>query len=109
MVDDPRRADGSDPRERVEIVLAAIQRVVSIFWAERVIYLLGATAGMGLLLYAVVRLLAGEKQDFSALGLVLGSGGLFATAGGAVLLLLNRSFALIREIVIDATDGDSKP
>jgi len=109
MADDPSAHRGIDPNDRFDAVLEAIQRIVAIFWPERLIYLVGATAGMGLLLYAVVRLLTGEQQDWSALGLVLGSGGLFASAGGAVLILLNRSFALIREIALGRADEGQHP
>lgn len=90
----------SGETERVERALAAIERVMRIFVFERIVYLLGAGAGMGLLLYAVYQAIDEGTADAQFLGLVFGSGGLFAITGGAVLLLLNRSFSLLREVLL---------
>ena len=82
---------------------------MKMYRAERVIYLAGATAGMGLLFYAVLMMIWGGRSDAQFLGLVFGSGGLFATAGGAVLLLLNKTFALVKEIVLTDSGPEAKP
>ncbi|HEY6663429.1 MAG TPA: hypothetical protein VIZ66_10955, partial [Sphingomicrobium sp.] len=73
---------------------------------ERAIYLIGATAGMLLFLYAVYLMIAAGKYDGTFLGLVFGSGGLFTITGGAILLLLNKTFALVREIMLARPDQD---
>jgi hypothetical protein len=45
-------------------------------------------------------MISDRKYDATFLGLVFGSGGIFAASGGAILLLLNKTFALVREIVL---------
>lgn len=96
------------PDERtIDLALGAVARIMKMFWAERAIYLAAATAGMVLLLYAAFLMISAERYDEKFLGLVFGSGGLLSVAGGGILLLLNRTFGLVREIILARRDNDS--
>jgi hypothetical protein len=86
-----------DPADRA---LSALERLLKLYWFERYIYAAGAAAGMTLVLYAAYLTINGGGQDQSGLGFFFGAGGLLGISGGLTLRLLNKSFALVREVLL---------
>ena len=80
--------------------LEAVQQLNRMFAIERFIYLGGAAAALVLLTYAAVLLLNQDgPPDASALGLLFGSGGLFALSGWRAIYFLRRTYGLIEDII----------
>ena len=92
--------------ERVEMALKVVRELVSTFWLERIAYLIGALAGLSLLIYAAWQAIAGEGFKLESAGLLFGSGGLFAVSGARVLYVFNRSFSLLEKVVLDTGRAD---
>lgn len=62
---------------------------------------------MALLLYAAFLTIRGGGYDQDALGFYFGAGGAFGVSGGLTLRLLNKSFALLREVILAGVRGDA--
>ena len=88
-----------DERQTLTQTLDALDRLMRMFQAERMVYLACAFASFALLIYAAVLMFTTQKIDPTQLGLIFGASGLTAVAGGRVVLFLNRAFNLVEDIV----------
>lgn len=104
MAPDPRPVAEAQ-RDPVDVALGALASLLRMYRAERYIYLAGAAGGMALLLYAAYLTIKGGGYDQEALGFYFGAGGAFGISGGLTLRLLNKSFALVREVLLARTGG----
>ncbi|MEO5973281.1 MAG: hypothetical protein ABIP91_07965 [Sphingomicrobium sp.] len=93
--------------ENVGVALAAVERIVRMFWPERILYLIGAGAGIALLIYAAFQALATPGYPLETAGYLFGSGGFFGIAGGRVLAVFNRSFRILEEILVPKAGQDN--
>ena len=87
------------PPDKVDVALGAVERLMHIYRFERFIFLMGAAAGMVLLIYAAWLTINGGRYDKESLGYFFGAGGAFATSGAYVLYQLRQTFALVRAIL----------
>lgn len=91
-----------DERQTLNQTLDALERLMRMFQAERLIYLACALVSFGLLIYAGVLFFGangGNGIKAEQLGLFFGAGGLITVAGGRVVLFLNRAFNLVEDII----------
>lgn len=86
-------------KEMIKETLDALDRLMGMFQAERIIYLLGAATSLGLLLYASYLMISSGKVDTSQLGLMFGASGLTAVCGARVVFFLNKAFNLIEDVI----------
>ena len=107
MATSPPVAGGPRAEASVSTALHAVRELMGIFRFERIVYLIGAGAGIALLLYAAWRTINSPELDPKSIGYLFGSGGLFAITGARVLYLLNRSFSLIERVVLSPEDAGS--
>lgn len=85
--------------EVLERALDAVERLMRMFRAERIVYLVAAAASFGLLFYAAFLMFAEEGVDAASLGLIFGATGLSAVSAGRIAFFLNRAFKLIEDVV----------
>lgn len=89
----------SSDRELVEQTLDALERLMRMFQAERIVYLLCAAASFGLLLYAAWLMFSKGNVSAAEIGLIFGATGVTAACGGRIAYFLNKSFNLIEDIL----------
>ena len=90
----------ADPDKLVNAIL----KVSKAFMLERVVYLIGASAAVLLVLYLAFTNLQG-KFDQSLAWTFLGSGGLFATTGVGVLYSFNKTLSIIEKLLSQQGGG----
>ena len=88
-----------DERQTLNQTLDALERLMRMFQAERLIYLACAILSFGLLIYAGVLMFSTGTVKPDQFGLFFGAGGLITVAGGRVVLFLNRAFNLVEDII----------
>ena len=93
----------ADPDKLVNAIL----KVSKAFMLERVVYLIGASAAVLLVLYLAFTNLQG-KFDQSLAWTFLGSGGLFATTGVGVLYSFNKTLSIIEKLLSQQGCGPSQ-
>ena len=86
-------------KDSITQTLDALERLMRMFQAERIIYLLSATASFGLLLYAAYLMFSSQDVTAAEIGLIFGATGVSAVSGGRIAYFLNKSFNLIEDIV----------
>lgn len=86
-------------RESLTQTLDALERLMRMFQAERMMYLLSATASFGLLLYAAYMMFSSGRVGPAEIGFIFGATGVSAFSGGRIAYFLNKSFNLIEDIV----------
>lgn len=101
-----RAPRSSQPIDPVDRALRALEGLLKLYRFERYIYATGAAGGMALLLYAAFLTISGGGYNESALGFYFGAGGAFGISGGLTLRLLNKSFALLKEVILSGPVGD---
>lgn len=86
-------------RESITQTLDALERLMRMFQAERIIYLLSAAASFVLLLYAAYLMFTSGDVSAAEMGLIFGATGVSAISGSRIAYFLNKSFNLIEDIV----------
>jgi hypothetical protein len=87
-------------KEVITQTLDALERLMRMFQAERMLYLLGAVASMGLLLLAGYLMIKSPTGiNFEQIGLMFGATGIAAATGARIAYFLNKSFNLIEDVV----------
>jgi hypothetical protein len=86
-------------RESITHTLDALERLMRMFQAERIIYLLSAAASFGLLLYAAYLMFSSQAVGAAEIGLIFGATGVSAISSSRIAYFLNKSFNLIEDIV----------
>ena len=94
---------GPGDKESVTQTLDALERLMRMFQAERMIYLLSAAASFALLIYAAYLMFSSGKVSAEQIGLIFGATGVSAVSGGRIAYFLNKSFNLIEDIVRSLT------
>lgn len=91
----------------IERTLDALERLMRMFQAERIVYLIAVAASFGLLLYAGFLMFAKQGVDAASLGLIFGATGLTGFSAARIVFFLNKSFNLIEAIVrrLSGLDG----
>lgn len=89
----------SGDKESITQTLDALERLMRMFQAERIIYLLSATASFGLLIFAAFLMFREGGVSAAEIGLIFGATGVSAYSGGRIAYFLNKSFNLIEDIV----------
>jgi hypothetical protein len=89
-----------DPDKLVEAIL----KVSRAFMLERIVYLIGASASVLLVLYLAFTNL-NKEFDQSLAFVFLGSGGLFATTGVGVLYAFNKTLGIIEKLLSQHPGG----
>jgi hypothetical protein len=97
-----------EDKEVIAQTLDALERLMRMFQAERIVYLLGATASLGLLLMAGYLMFTVGQPDKGQLALIFGAGGISAYTGGRIAHFLTRSFNLIEDVVRKMTGAGSR-
>lgn len=90
----------SNPDNLADMALSAVERLMHIYRFERIVFLVGAAAGMMLLIYAAWLTIKNGSSNKEELAYFFGAGGAFATSGGYVLYQLRQSFSLVRKILL---------
>jgi hypothetical protein len=91
-------------KEIITQTLDALERLMRMFQAERLLYLLGAVGSMGLLLLAAYLMIMSEEGvDWTQIGLIFGATGIAAATGARIAYFLNKSFNLIEDVVRSIT------
>lgn len=86
-------------REMLDQTLDALERLMNMFRAERILYLGCAIASFGLLIYAGFLMFSVGGVTPAEIGLMFGATGVTALSGGRVAYFLNKAFNLIDAIV----------
>jgi hypothetical protein len=87
-------------REIITETLDALERLMRMFSAERMLYLLGAIGSMGLLLLAAFLMITSkEGVNYTQIGLIFGATGVAAATGARIAYFLNKSFNLVEDVV----------
>jgi hypothetical protein len=87
-------------RQLITQTLDALERLMRMFQAERLLYLIGAVASMGLLLLAAYLMISAKGAiDFGQLGLIFGATGIAAATGARIAYFLNKSFNLVEDVL----------
>lgn len=89
----------NDEKRLLEQVLLALDRLMSTFKIERVLYLIGAFASLMLFVYAAYRLFSQSEVSSTDMMVVLGATGVATACSSRVAYFLNRSFKIIEDIV----------
>ena len=89
----------NDDKRALELVLAALDRLMKIFAIERVLYLIGAFASLLLFIFAGYRLFSQAVVSTSDMALILGSTGVATACASRVAFFLDRAFKLIESTV----------
>jgi hypothetical protein len=79
--------------------LDALERLMRMFQAERILYLLSAAASFGLLLYAAYLMFSSGNVTIGQIGLIFGATGVTAVTSSRIVYFLNKAFNLIEDIV----------
>ena len=95
-------------RQSITQTLDALERLMRMFQAERMIYLLSAAASFGLLLYAAFLMFTSGEVTAAEIGLIFGATGVTAVSGGRIAYFLNKSFNLVEDIVRKLTGLESR-
>jgi hypothetical protein len=89
-----------DDRESITQTLDALERLMRMFQAERLLYLLSAATSFALLLYAAYLMFSSsERVTPTQVGLIFGATGVSAISGSRIAIFLNKSFNLIEDII----------
>lgn len=90
-------------KESITHTLDALERLMRMFQAERIIYLMSAAASFVLLLYAAYLMFSSGSVTAGEIGLIFGATGVSAISGSRIAYFLNKSFNLIEDIVRNLT------
>lgn len=90
-------------KESIAQTLDALERLMRMFQAERIIYLMSATASFVLLIYAAYLMFSSDQVTPAEVGLIFGATGVSAISGSRIAYFLNKSFNLIEDIVRSLT------
>ena len=96
----PAKQDAS-----MDEVLNALDRVMRIFQAERMLYFVFGLASLALFLYAGYRFLSTGTPSSAVVAALLGSTGISAACSGRVVFFLNKAFGLIEIVIRSKTTG----
>ena len=103
-----------DLKSALDTVISAVDRLMQLFKAERIVHLVIAALAFVMLMVAVVQLMTKPSGlDITQLGLLFGSSGLVTLSGARVTFFFSKSFGLIEEVTralvgLKAT-GEEKP
>ncbi len=102
-----------DLKSALDTVLTALDRLLLMFKAERLIHMILAVAGFLMLVYAAIQLMTQPKGlDMTQMGLLFGSSGLITLSGARVTFFFTKSFGLIEEVtraLVGLKDKEDKP
>ncbi|HYI47579.1 MAG TPA: hypothetical protein VEX35_03860 [Allosphingosinicella sp.] len=90
-------------KESIAQTLDALERLMRMFQAERIIYLMSAAASFVLLIYAAYLMFSSGAVTPAEMGLIFGATGVSAISGSRIAYFLNKSFNLIEDIVRNLT------
>ena len=90
-------------KESITQTLDALERLMRMFQAERIIYLMSAAASFVLLIYAAYLMFSSGTVSVGEMGLIFGATGVSAISGSRIAYFLNKSFNLIEDIVRNLT------
>lgn len=86
-------------KSALDTVLSALDRLMQMFKAERVIHLVVAIFAFLMLMVATIQLMTKkEGLDMTQMGLLFGSSGLVTLSGARVTFFFSKSFGLIEEV-----------
>jgi predicted Na+-dependent transporter len=86
-------------KEIIKDTLDALERLMRMFSAERMLYLLGAVGSMALLLVAAYLMITAREVNYTQIGLIFGATGVAAATGARIAYFLNKSFNLVEDVV----------
>jgi hypothetical protein len=87
-------------RESINQTLDALERLMRMFQAERIIYLLSAAASFALLMFvAYLMFTSPERINGGQVGAIFGASGVSAYSSAKIARFLNKSFNLIEDII----------
>jgi hypothetical protein len=86
-------------REMLKQTLDALERLMRMFQAERILYLCCVVAAFALLIYAGWLMFSVGGVTPAEIGLMFGATGVTAVSSGRVAFFLNKAFNLIEDIV----------
>ena len=93
----------SGDKESITQTLDALERLMRMFQAERIIYLMSAAASFVLLIYSAYLMFSSGAVTAAEMGLIFGATGVSAISGSRIAYFLNKSFNLIEDIVRNLT------
>lgn len=88
-----------EDRETITQTLDALDRLMRMFQAERMVYLFFAAASFGLFLLAAYLMFSSRQVQVGAIVSIFGATGICAASGARIAFFLNKSFNLIEDIV----------
>lgn len=86
--------------------LDALARLMKIFQAERILYLIVSFVSFLILLFATIKLFTEHDVSEGTMTAVLGGSGLATIASSRVSYFLNKSFRIIEDIIRKVDDLD---
>lgn len=86
-------------KELIDRTLDALERLMRMFQAERVVYLVCAAVSFLLLVYAAYIMFSTHGVNAAQLGLIFGATGLTTVSAGRSTFFLNKAFNLIEDLI----------
>lgn len=106
-------ASHNHPRSQLstalDATLDAVQRLLELYKAERILHLAAGSLAFLLLIYAIVLLLGKEKVDATLLGSLFGSAGLITVSAARIVYFFDKAFTLVEDIVRARLKLERKP
>jgi hypothetical protein len=86
-------------------VVAAILQISRAYLPERIVYMVGASGGVGMLLYLIATR-ANQQLDNAALLTIFGSGGLFASTAYGILRAFEKTLTTVSNLLSAPSQKD---
>jgi hypothetical protein len=93
-----------DEKDSLEQALNALERLMRMFQVERLLYLLGGVASLGLFVFAGYRLFTQGVIRSNDLITILGASGVSTACSSRVAYFLNKAFNLVEAIIRKITN-----
>ena len=93
-----------DEKDSLEQALNALDRLMNMFQVERILYLVGGIASLGLFAFAGYRLFAQGEIKSNDLITILGASGVSTACSSRVAYFLNKAFNLVEAIIRKITN-----
>jgi hypothetical protein len=93
----------------IDKTLDALERLMRMFAAERILYLVCSAVAFVLLVVASVILISERRLDWTSASLLFGSTGLITGSSFRVVFFLDKAFDLIKTIVLSLANAKGDP
>lgn len=89
----------SDEKEGLNQALSALDRLLRMFQAERILYLIVTVASFVMFMYGGIKVLTEKDVSVEKMTALLGGSGLATAASSRVTFFLNKAFGITEDII----------